>query len=171
MDPICDFALTTDVYHEVGRRAAALGRQLVILQEGGYHRPSLGENVRAVAPRRRGPALRPDAGGRLHARRHARLRSAASDATYHPATMSDRRPPAAPATDDLPEHVRKLVHEIESEIGEDGEEPRGAPGAAAHGGPTAVEQAVRDILSRSARTPSARACSARRSASTACTTS
>ena len=47
MDPICDFALTTEVYHEVGRRTAALGRKLVILQEGGYHRPSLGENVRA----------------------------------------------------------------------------------------------------------------------------
>ncbi len=47
LDPIGDFALTTDVYHEVGRRAAALGRRLVILQEGGYHRPSLGENARA----------------------------------------------------------------------------------------------------------------------------
>jgi acetoin utilization deacetylase AcuC-like enzyme len=35
------------VYQEVGRRAAALGRKLVILQEGGYHRPALGENVRA----------------------------------------------------------------------------------------------------------------------------
>ena len=46
-DPICDLALTTDVYHEVGRRVAALGRKLVILQEGGYHRPALGENVRA----------------------------------------------------------------------------------------------------------------------------
>jgi acetoin utilization deacetylase AcuC-like enzyme len=46
-DPICDFALTTDVYHEVGRRVKALGRKLVILQEGGYHRPALGENVRA----------------------------------------------------------------------------------------------------------------------------
>jgi acetoin utilization deacetylase AcuC-like enzyme len=46
-DPICDFALTTAVYHECGRRAAALGRRLVILQEGGYHRPSLGENARA----------------------------------------------------------------------------------------------------------------------------
>jgi acetoin utilization deacetylase AcuC-like enzyme len=46
-DPIGDFALTTDVYHEVGRRVAALGRRLVILQEGGYHRPSLGENARA----------------------------------------------------------------------------------------------------------------------------
>jgi acetoin utilization deacetylase AcuC-like enzyme len=47
LDPIGDFALTTDVYHEVGRRTAALGRHLVILQEGGYHRPSLGENARA----------------------------------------------------------------------------------------------------------------------------
>ena len=47
LDPIGDFALTTDVYHEVGRRVAELGRRLVILQEGGYHRPSLGENARA----------------------------------------------------------------------------------------------------------------------------
>jgi acetoin utilization deacetylase AcuC-like enzyme len=47
LDPIGDFALTTEVYHEVGRRVAALGRRLVILQEGGYHRPSLGENARA----------------------------------------------------------------------------------------------------------------------------
>jgi acetoin utilization deacetylase AcuC-like enzyme len=47
LDPIGDFALTTAVYHECGRRVAALGRPLVILQEGGYHRPSLGENARA----------------------------------------------------------------------------------------------------------------------------
>ncbi len=46
-DPIGDFALTTAVYHECGRRTAALGRRLVILQEGGYHRPSLGANARA----------------------------------------------------------------------------------------------------------------------------
>lgn len=46
-DPIGTFALTTAVYHEVGRRVAGLGRRLVILQEGGYHRPSLGENARA----------------------------------------------------------------------------------------------------------------------------
>jgi acetoin utilization deacetylase AcuC-like enzyme len=46
-DPIGDFALTTSVYHEIGRRVAATGRRLVILQEGGYHRPSLGENARA----------------------------------------------------------------------------------------------------------------------------
>jgi acetoin utilization deacetylase AcuC-like enzyme len=45
-DPICDFALTTPVYHEIGRRVAALGRRLVILQEGGYHRPTLGDNAR-----------------------------------------------------------------------------------------------------------------------------
>jgi acetoin utilization deacetylase AcuC-like enzyme len=47
LDPIGTFALTTGVYHEIGRRTAALGRRLVILQEGGYHRPSLGENARA----------------------------------------------------------------------------------------------------------------------------
>ncbi|HZC32685.1 MAG TPA: histone deacetylase family protein [Candidatus Bathyarchaeia archaeon] len=46
-DPIGDFALTTAVYHECGRRTASLGRGLVILQEGGYHRPSLGANARA----------------------------------------------------------------------------------------------------------------------------
>jgi len=44
-DPICDLALTTPVYHEIGRRVAVLGRQLVILQEGGYHLPSLGPNA------------------------------------------------------------------------------------------------------------------------------
>jgi acetoin utilization deacetylase AcuC-like enzyme len=46
-DPLGDFALTTAVYHECGRRAAALGRRLVILQEGGYYRPALGTNARA----------------------------------------------------------------------------------------------------------------------------
>jgi acetoin utilization deacetylase AcuC-like enzyme len=45
-DPIGFFALTTAAYHEMGRRAAALGRRLVILQEGGYYVPRLGENVR-----------------------------------------------------------------------------------------------------------------------------
>jgi acetoin utilization deacetylase AcuC-like enzyme len=47
LDPIGDFALTTPVYHDVGRRVAAVGPPLVVLQEGGYHRPSLGENARA----------------------------------------------------------------------------------------------------------------------------
>jgi acetoin utilization deacetylase AcuC-like enzyme len=46
-DPLGDFALTTAVYHEMGRRITRLGRRLVILQEGGYYRPALGENARA----------------------------------------------------------------------------------------------------------------------------
>ena len=45
-DPICDFALTTSVYFEMGRRVAALGRNVVVLQEGGYFVPQLGENAR-----------------------------------------------------------------------------------------------------------------------------
>ena len=47
LDPIGDLALTTECYAEMGRRVAALGRRLVILQEGGYHLGSLGENARA----------------------------------------------------------------------------------------------------------------------------
>jgi acetoin utilization deacetylase AcuC-like enzyme len=46
-DPIGDFALTTAVYEECGRRVAGTGRSLVILQEGGYYRPALGRNVAA----------------------------------------------------------------------------------------------------------------------------
>jgi acetoin utilization deacetylase AcuC-like enzyme len=45
-DPICDLALTTEAYRESGRRVAALGRRVVVLQEGGYFVPDLGENVR-----------------------------------------------------------------------------------------------------------------------------
>lgn len=45
-DPICDFALTTPAYHEVGALVAALDCPVVILQEGGYFVPHLGENVR-----------------------------------------------------------------------------------------------------------------------------
>ena len=44
-DPIGDLALTTPGYHEMGRRVGALGRRLVILQEGGYHLPDLGANA------------------------------------------------------------------------------------------------------------------------------
>ena len=46
LDPLCDFALTTPGYHEMGRRVAATGARLVVLQEGGYHLPDLGGNVR-----------------------------------------------------------------------------------------------------------------------------
>jgi acetoin utilization deacetylase AcuC-like enzyme len=46
-DPICDLALTTLAYSRVGERVRLLGHPTVVLQEGGYHVPSLGENVRA----------------------------------------------------------------------------------------------------------------------------
>jgi len=46
-DPIGDFALTTHAYHDMGKRAAAVGKRLVILLEGGYYLPALGENARA----------------------------------------------------------------------------------------------------------------------------
>ena len=44
-DPIGDLALTTEGYAEIGHRVAALGRRLVVLQEGGYYRPALGTNA------------------------------------------------------------------------------------------------------------------------------
>ncbi|HYM84269.1 MAG TPA: histone deacetylase family protein, partial [Candidatus Dormibacteraeota bacterium] len=45
-DPIGDFALTTPVYHDVGARSAALGKPLVVIQEGGYDVANLGRNAR-----------------------------------------------------------------------------------------------------------------------------
>ena len=69
LDPIGSFALTTDVYHEIGRRTAALGRRLVILQEGGYHRPSLERERPGVAAQRRGPPVRPAPAGGLRSER------------------------------------------------------------------------------------------------------
>jgi len=45
-DPICDLALTTEAYREAGERVATLGRRVLVLQEGGYFVPDLGENVR-----------------------------------------------------------------------------------------------------------------------------
>jgi acetoin utilization deacetylase AcuC-like enzyme len=47
LDPICDLALTTEGYREIGHRVAALERPTVVLQEGGYFVPDLGENVRS----------------------------------------------------------------------------------------------------------------------------
>jgi len=47
LDPIADFALSTDVYHEVGRRVANLGLPTLVLQEGGYFVPQLGANARS----------------------------------------------------------------------------------------------------------------------------
>ncbi|TAL12081.1 MAG: histone deacetylase family protein [Chloroflexota bacterium] len=62
-DPIGTFALTTPAYHEIGRRVAALGRRLVILQEGGYHRPSLGANATAWLRGAEGRPLDPEPAG------------------------------------------------------------------------------------------------------------
>ena len=45
-------------YHEIGRRVAALGRRLVILQEGGYHRPVARRERAGLVAWRRGPILR-----------------------------------------------------------------------------------------------------------------
>jgi acetoin utilization deacetylase AcuC-like enzyme len=44
-DPICDFALTTEGFGRCGAAVAALGRPLVVLQEGGYADEALGLNV------------------------------------------------------------------------------------------------------------------------------
>jgi acetoin utilization deacetylase AcuC-like enzyme len=46
-DPLGDFVLTTEGYREAGRRVARLGRRLIVLQEGGYHVPTLGGNALA----------------------------------------------------------------------------------------------------------------------------
>jgi len=45
-DPIGDFALTSAVYAECAMRIATVAPRLVVLQEGGYYLPDLGENVR-----------------------------------------------------------------------------------------------------------------------------
>jgi acetoin utilization deacetylase AcuC-like enzyme len=45
-DPLGDFSLTTPVYAECGRRTAMAAGRLIVLQEGGYYLPHLGENVR-----------------------------------------------------------------------------------------------------------------------------
>jgi acetoin utilization deacetylase AcuC-like enzyme len=46
-DPIADFTLTTADLHEMGRQVGRLGRNLVVLQEGGYNLEHLGANARA----------------------------------------------------------------------------------------------------------------------------
>ncbi len=46
-DPICDLAVTTDGFARCGAAVAALGRPLVVLQEGGYADAALGANVTA----------------------------------------------------------------------------------------------------------------------------
>ncbi len=45
-DPLGDFALTTEVYGKCGRTIAQAASRFVVVQEGGYYLPALGENVR-----------------------------------------------------------------------------------------------------------------------------
>ena len=47
-DPIGAFRLTTDSYPRVGERLASARLPTVLVQEGGYHLPSLGQNVLGV---------------------------------------------------------------------------------------------------------------------------
>ena len=46
-DPMCDLALTTEGIGRCGAAVAALGRPMVVVQEGGYADAALGANVRA----------------------------------------------------------------------------------------------------------------------------
>ena len=46
-DPMCDLALTTEGMGRCGAAVAALGRPMVVVQEGGYADDALGANVRA----------------------------------------------------------------------------------------------------------------------------
>lgn len=48
LDPIGNLALQTDDLNRVGARIGALGRPTVVIQEGGYYTPLLGENVTAL---------------------------------------------------------------------------------------------------------------------------
>ncbi len=47
-DPLGGFALTRDCYTHVGRRCAALGMPIVVVQEGGYAIDALGDNLVAL---------------------------------------------------------------------------------------------------------------------------
>jgi acetoin utilization deacetylase AcuC-like enzyme len=44
-DPISKFQLTTAAYHKMGIRIRALDRPTLVVQEGGYHVPDLGQNA------------------------------------------------------------------------------------------------------------------------------
>ncbi len=46
-DPLGDFDISTDGFEQQGLRIAALGRPVVVVQEGGYCVPALGANVQA----------------------------------------------------------------------------------------------------------------------------
>jgi len=45
LDPIADFALSTEAFTRSAAAVAGLSRPVLVLQEGGYHLPSIGANV------------------------------------------------------------------------------------------------------------------------------
>ena len=85
-DPIGDFALTTAVYHEMGRRVGG-ARPAARDPPGGRLPPAVARRERpGLAARRRGPAVRAAAGGRVRRRRLGSLSERpAGRPAYHPA--------------------------------------------------------------------------------------
>ena len=160
LDPIGDLALTTAGYHEMGRRVG----------------------------RARAPARDPPGGRLLPARRSARTRApgcAAPKADRPSRPTPARVPSPGHEHTELPEHVRKLVAEIETEIGEEHGVDDGRARRPRTSGTRADRRARRRSrprparsrrpsarsCSRSARTPTGRASPARPTASTGCTPS
>ena len=146
-DPIGDFALTTDGLPRDGRRVAALGRRLVILQEGGYHLP----DARRRTP---GPGCAAPRAGRSTRCRPRGSTPAGRAPDRRPSARGVRSAAMTESTDtrDLPDHVRELVEEIETEIGDGRRAGRrsGRPRVRRNG---RVEAAVREILRRDRRGP------------------
>ena len=77
--------LTTDGFGRCGAAVAALGRPLVVLQEGGYADDALGANVAAMAARRAGGCTPADRTGRSTGRRLDRSGDLMSSRTLRPA--------------------------------------------------------------------------------------
>ena len=91
LDPIGDFALTDRrSTTRSGAGSAALGRRLVILQEGGYHRARARRQRAGLAARRRGRA-------RPLPRSASRRRWTAPEG-YHRPAMTEPRPATCPTT-------------------------------------------------------------------------
>ena len=122
---------------------------------------------RVADPGRRLPVRRPQPDA-LSARGGLR-RDPRGPARYHRLTMTEK---PEPQSRDLPENVRRIVDEIENEIGDD--DAAGFAPATAWPSPGRTAGSRRRCArscSRSARTRHGRACAARRTGCTGCTTS
>ena len=108
-DPVADLGLTAGVFHEVGRRVAAAGRRLVLLQEGGYHHPTLG----GACPRtlKRGPGPPDRNPGGPHGGTVPRAPVAHRERPER--TVATREMRTMPGTDEYPSYLDAL------EIGEE----------------------------------------------------